>query len=196
MHPTRNRLAVLIVSLLAMPCWAQTAWQDTMYPYRISIELAENTTGAVTIDLTSAQIIDLLKPVSIDVMHEDTLAFEKAILVDPNTGEVVGGFVLTPAGEPLEIDGEFAAWSQGKPSPWGPTAPAHAKVERATIDGKSFGAIHVDFPEPVNGRFGQPVTLKPGQLYLLDYNLLADGENDSIRLRIEHRSKPLFAAPH
>ena len=189
------RLAFLLVLLAASGSSGSERWIDSFYPYRLRLRLNGPLTERSVIDLTHEDVLGSLRSVCVDVLDTDTFAFERTALVDPRTGNVVGGFRLMPVGEPIPVDGDFKLLRAGKGSPWytyGPKPPLQFEQVREA-DG-DFPAMWVTSDQFSNRGFEQKLSLEPGEFYLLDYWTYADPRN--IVPSVVNPKKRLFVAEH
>ena len=146
-------------------------WFDHYYPYRIEIELDGEYEGKVAVDISIEKIIKALADVSPDVVNLHSFAFEKALLVDPASKKVVGGFKLFPEVENLALHGNFDPSQDMSTSPWKRFQPAAMKIEQVHDDGETFNALFVTKEKVTNSWLSQSVELEPGAMYLLDYKV-------------------------
>ncbi len=75
--------------LAARPMTETKDWFDAFYPYRLSIQLKQPAQGRIAIDLEPKALMEALRPHAIDVLNDDTFAYEKAILVDPTARKAI-----------------------------------------------------------------------------------------------------------
>ena len=116
-------------------------WFDHFYPYRIEINLAGASEGKAIIDVAPQQLIDSLEDISPDIVNLHSFAFEKAVLVDPGSMKVVGGFKLVPESGNLVQHGDFDPAVGMSESPWEGFVPEEMKVEKVSVGDKSFNAL-------------------------------------------------------
>ena len=170
-------------------------WASSFHPYRVRLSLGRPIAGKVVIDLAPNVLLSKLAPVCVDQLSIDTFAFEKAVLINPNTGKPVGGFRLVPAGDVLPIDGGFTGMLAGKKQPWFPFGrPAKGKASRVSVAGASFDAMWINSKIIDNSGYAQKLSLNPAALYLLDYWVYADPYN--VNLQIVDPAKRFYANEH
>ena len=171
-------------------------WADRFYPYRLRLELGQSAGGRVAIDLGPERCVESLRSVSVDVTDTDTFAFEKAVLVDPATGQRVGEYRLERVGDPLVRDPVFATLDK-KDSPWFRTGGgSQLSVEAATAGDREFPALWATQEDIANRRLEQKLKLVPDAFYLLEYRLYADVIDNCIAAGIYDPAKRLFAEQH
>jgi hypothetical protein len=185
-----------IILMLAGSLSAAENWLDAFYPYRLNLKTDSPVQGNVALDIELPAVVDALRPVCVDALREETLALDKALLVDPAKG-VVGGFKLVATGQPIEIDGQFAQWKNGSASsPWGAKSDS-VTLEEIQFEGNSFTALRATGTEVANRRAAQALKLTPGQLYLLEYWINTESTDETLSIGIENPAKRIFAQlPH
>jgi hypothetical protein len=171
---------------------AASPWFDDFHPYRATLLLQKPVSGRVTIDLTPQQLAGALKSISLDELTPETIAFDRATLVDPKTRTIVGQFKLARKGPPIDIDGDFARLIAKKPSPWVGFDPATMAFEKLQNEAKPTAALRLTKPKPTNTKLSQTVKLTQDALYLLDYRIWSDTTDYNIVLDLYDLSKNYF----
>ncbi len=196
--PPRQLFYVTIALTLAVTAIADsvTPWASPVHPYRVRVQLDRPVSGPARLELEPQAVIDAVADVAVDQLDQESFAFEKAALVDPETGRVVGRFQLVPTGPPLEIDGSFAGLRAGQ-SPWSGFDPARMRFETVELAGETTDALMVSHDTLVNGQLTQPVGLQPGSRYLLEYWITMDPDDYVPGVVITDPRLSLFAdQPH
>ena len=170
-------------------------WTDPFYPYRLRLQLTEPASGRVAVDLPRDRLVAALQPACADWLHIDSVAFENAVLVDPATGARVGGYRLTPVGDPMPVDGGFQRLLADEVTPWATYGNRYPRRgERIQAGDRTFGAMWVECDELTNSGYSQRLTVVPGALYLLQYWTYADPRN--MLVQVMDPAKRLFAREH
>jgi hypothetical protein len=171
-------------------------WKIASHPYRVQIKLGNSASGRAAINVDVNKLIKQLAEEGVDQSSEETFAYEKAVLVDPLSGKVVGGFKLVKQGKSMPIDGDFSGLANGK-SPWVGFNPSQMKLESVECQGNPCTALLIKEEEVGNKKVSQPVTLTRDQNYLLEYWIMMDTQDNEIGVMINDPSKQLFAqVPH
>jgi len=197
---TGRRGAVLCGIVLTMlpltPGRGTEEWADRFYPYRLRLALDEPATGRVAIALGPEECVAALREVSVDVTETDTFAFEKAVLVDPQTGQQVGGYRLACIGSSLVKDPAFGTLD-AKGSPWFRCGGgAELSVRPAAAGDHAFSALWATQTNIANRKLVQKLQVVPGAFYVMGYRLYADVIDNCMVAGIYNPAKRLFAEEH
>lgn len=193
---------LLVVTCLLSTSVAQTArgngqgdtWVVKDAPYRVQMTLDQQAAGEFAVEVSPAQLIEAISEIAIDRVDLRNFAFEKAVLVDDRTGQVVGGFQLVREDQPLEIDGNFAGVKEGA-SPWygyQSLGDSLTFVDE-TIKGKAVRGIRVVRDKIANQKLSQSVQLEQDAFYLLQYMVYSDPTDSNIGIGLYDPKLRLFA---
>lgn len=171
-------------------------WAMPENPYRVALQLDEPLSSPAALDLDVQPIIDAVAAVAVDQVNHDTFAFERAVLVNPETGATVGRFELMREDQPLEIDGSFDGLREGK-SPWYGFMKDKMRFKAVRLGGERKIALMIEEEKVINAKMQQTVQLTPGQRYLLEYWIMMDPTDNSMGVMINDPDLVLFAQlPH
>lgn len=187
-------LTAAIAARAAEPSGAvASAWADESYPYRVSIELDKEATGSVQLNLRIDDLIEHLRSVSVDVADIDTLAFENAILVDPATGQTVGGFKIDPVSR-VDIAPWPTAGDRG--GAWGSYGGPPGQPAQIEDAGEMFDGMWIESDKVVNRGWSYKLKLKPKGLYYLTYRVYSEPIDNNIAVTIMDPKKRRFVDEH
>jgi len=191
----RTACLMVLTFTLTSPTLAD-AWVSAEHPYRLQIELDQSLEQPAVLDISSQQVIDALQPVGVDQIDQETLAFEKTVLVNPDTGKVVGRFELVRVDEPLEIDGTFSDLRDGRKT-WSGYRPDRMQIKPMKLGGETVQALTITEEKVTNVKLQQQVQLTPGDRYLLEYWLMNDTQDNQMGVMFNDPELRLFAQlPH
>lgn len=199
-YPSPRSLAatsLIGAAVMAPLVHAESAdWAVPENPYRVSIQLDEPVSSPAALDLDAQPIIDAVAAIAVDQVNHETFAFEKAVLVNPETGVTVGRFELMREDEPMEIDGSFRGLREGK-SPWYGFDKNKMRFKRIELGGRSEVALMIEEEKVINAKMQQTVQLTPGRRYLLEYWIMMDPKDNSMGVMINDPDLVLFGQlPH
>lgn len=193
------KMLIVLISFAAisLPNSADEAvWHDPASPYRLKLSLDKAVSGPTVIELSQQQLIDALGEVAVDIVDTVNLPYDRLKLIDPATGETVGGFKLVRQGKPFEIDGDFSGLRRGE-SPWLGYTPDTMRFERGTLGGETRTALIITKEKVANQKLQQTVSLTPGHRYLLEYWIRMDMQDNLAGVMLYDPDLALFAQqPH
>ena len=168
-------------------------WLDHFYPYRIEITLDKEYKGEVSLDVTTKQLIEALTQVSVDTVTLDSFAFEKAVLADPASHKIIGGFKLVPESPNLAMHGDFDSTTGMSNSPWVGFDREKMKIKPLNHGGRPLNALWATGDVPTNTWLSQPLNVDVGDFYLLSYLVYHDSVNGSLSVGIYDPDEWFFA---
>jgi len=168
------------------------SWSSAPHPYRLTLKLERSVSQPAVLALDAQAIINAIAPVAVDQLNQDTLAFERAVLVNPHTGATVGRFRLMDAGPPLDIDGSFERLREGRP-PWLGFRPERMRFQSVRLDDRPRQALMIREEAIANVRISQTVRLEPNRQYLLDYWIMCDPSDSHMDVMLHHPDLTLFS---
>ena len=160
--------------------------------YKVKVKLSAPTSGEVELGLPVDQLMEAIQKLSPEIVTERDFAYEKAILVDPQSGKEVGGYALEVAEGNLLLNGELMPAKDGSLPGWTGFDPASMEVKSETFGEGSHPALYVEKTTITNSRLAQSVRLKPESWYLLKHWQWRDGSDNPIVVQAVDPRKRLF----
>ena len=168
-------------------------WFDNYYPYRVEINLDGEYEGKAALNVSANELIKSLADAVPDVVNLDSFNFEKALLVDPASNKVVGGFKIVPESKNLIQHGDFDPLIDMPSSSWKRFNPAQMKIKPIEYAGRKLNALWVTNDTIKNAWVSQPLNLEVRQFYLLRYLVYEDMVNGTMGVAVYNPRKWYFS---
>jgi hypothetical protein len=167
-------------------------WKVSTHPYRASLKLPKKIEGPTLVKVDVAELLEKVGEVAVDQINEETFAFERAVVVNPRTNNVVGRFVLVREDKPFDVDGDFAKLKEGK-APWIGFSPQKMTFEEVHLGEQPLTALMIEEQQIANAKLEQLVELEPGRNYLLEYWIMMEAKDNEMDVMLHHPEHVLFS---
>lgn len=190
-------VVILVISLsICSICVAkpsgQAQWAVQSNPYRVHLNLSQAIDRKTTLAVDPRAVIEKVQQIAIDQVSYHTLAFERSVLVNPNTGKTVGRFKLVRIGKPFDIDGALAnVENVGKP--WYGFNKNKMELKPVTLDGKQYRALFIEEDQITNVKLSQEVQFEGGKSYLLEYWTMMEPIDNQLNVMVSDPEHRLFS---